>query len=258
MGDFLSQPAGKLSLWEAPMPADANRRTDASGEARTAASRVNGVRDGVDLTIMLAIHAALRRDLAHLARAARRPPIQLDDPAERDAVLAGWTIFKTQLHHHHTAEDADLWPRMREHLADRPDDLAVLDAMEEEHRHIDPLLAAIDAGFADRDHGHERLGDAVDALATELPAHLRHEERDALPLLGRTLTAKEWHGFEVEQRRKTGIRGASQMFPWMLDSASPDEVHAVVHMLPPALRVVCRHVWQPRYDRVSHWEPAIS
>jgi iron-sulfur cluster repair protein YtfE (RIC family) len=215
---------------------------------------ITAQRGDVDLTIMLAMHAAFRRDLTHLAHAAGRTPADLEDPPQRAAVLAGWEVFKTQLHNHHTAEDHDLWPRMRQHLADRPDDLAVLDAMENEHRHIDPLLAAIDSAFADHDHGHERLGDAVDAVATRLPEHLAHEERDALPLVDRSLTAKDWREFTTLQRRKNGIRGAAQLFPWMLESTSPDRVRNVLHTLPPPLRVVYRRVWQPRYTRHDHWE----
>jgi iron-sulfur cluster repair protein YtfE (RIC family) len=209
----------------------------------------------VDLTIMLAMHDAFRRDLAHLARAADRHHADLEDPARRTALLAGWELFKAQLHHHHTAEDAGLWPRMRTHLADRPDDLALLQAMEDEHSLIGPLLAAIDDAFADRDHGHQVLRHAVDALATALPQHLAHEERDALPLMGQVLTAQEWRGFTADQRRKTGIRGAAQMFPWMLDSMPAEQVQAVLRTLPPPLRVVYRRIWQPRYARHDHWEP---
>ena len=211
----------------------------------------------LDLTVMLAMHDAFRRDLAHLARAARRHHADLEDPAQRTAVLAGWELFKAQLHHHHAAEDDDLWPRMRAHLAGRPDDLALLHAMEDEHSRIDPLLAAIDDAFADRDHGHQWLGYAVDALATELPGHLAHEERDALPLMDQVLTAAEWRGFAADQRRKNGFRGAAQLFPWLLDSASAEQVQAVLKRLPPPLRVVYRRIWQPRYARHGHWEPSI-
>ena len=92
----------------------------------------------LDLTLMVAFHDAFRRDLGHLARAASRRPAELDQPARHTAVQAGWQLFTTQLHIHHTAEDQDLWPRMRTHLADRPDELALLQAMQDEHARIDP------------------------------------------------------------------------------------------------------------------------
>jgi iron-sulfur cluster repair protein YtfE (RIC family) len=210
----------------------------------------------LDLTVMVAFHDAFRRDLAHLARTATRHRADLDDPARRTAVLAGWELFKTQLHVHHTAEDADLWPRMRTHLADRPDQLALLQAMQDEHARIDPLLAAVEGALADRDGGHQRLGDTVDALAGELHGHLTHEEREVLPLIDESLTPAEWGAFGNDQRRRIGIRGGAQLFPWLLEEASPEQVKAVLAGLPSPLRVVYRRIWQPRYGRHDHWEPS--
>jgi iron-sulfur cluster repair protein YtfE (RIC family) len=210
----------------------------------------------LDMTMMLAFHDAFRRDLGHLARAASRHPADLDQPARRTAVLAGWELFKTQLHIHHTGEDHDLWPRMRTRLADRPDELALLQAMQDEHARIDPLLDAVDDALADRDGGHQRLGDTVDALAIQLHGHLGHEEHDALPLMQQSLTQAEWKGFANDQRRRNGIRGAAQLFPWLLDGASPEQIQAVLNWFPPPLRVVYRRIWQPRYARHDHWEPS--
>jgi hypothetical protein len=61
----------------------------------------------------------------------------------------------------------------------------------------------------------------VDALAGELHGHLRHEERDVLPLIDRSLTPAEWQAFGDDQRRRTGIGGAAQLLPWLLEEASP-------------------------------------
>src|SRR6266540_1439279 len=73
----------------------------------------NDTTSHLDLTLMVAFHDAFRRDLAHLAHATSRHRAQLDEPNRRTAVQAGWELFKTELHIHHTAEDADLWPRLR-------------------------------------------------------------------------------------------------------------------------------------------------
>ena len=137
-----------------------------------------------DLTIMLAAHAAFRRDLARLAHttAARQR-----DPSRHAAIQAGWETFKRQLHLHHTAEDTIIWPALRQRLDHSDHAQSVLDAMEEEHQLIDPLLAAVDAAFAEPDGSS--LGDATAALTTSLTAHLTHEERDGLPLIGVALTA---------------------------------------------------------------------
>ncbi len=108
------------------------------------------------MSLLVAFHDAFRRDPGHLARTASRRPAELDDPARHTAVQAGWELFKTQLHIHHTGEDHDLWPRMRTHLANHPDELALLQAMQDEHARIDPLLDAVEGAFADRDGGHQR------------------------------------------------------------------------------------------------------
>ena len=67
-----------------------------------------------DLTIMLAAHGALRRDLERLALAADFA--NLPDPGGRASVRAGWETFKRQLHLHHTAEDMVVWPALRRRL----------------------------------------------------------------------------------------------------------------------------------------------
>ena len=119
-----------------------------------------------DLAIMLAAHDAFRRDLARLARAAAAA--DLSDPAKRQSVAAGWELFKRELHLHHTAEDEIIWPVLRPRLAHSENALSVLDEMEEEHERIDPLLAAVDAAFVQRDGavGPAGAGLAVAELAS--------------------------------------------------------------------------------------------
>src|SRR5690242_10704760 len=114
-----------------------------------------------DLTIMLAAHDAFRRDLTRLVRTAAAA--DLSDPARRQSVEAGWELFKHQLHLHHTAEDEIIWPALRPRLAHSEHALSVLDAMEEEHSRIDPLLAAVDAAF----HGGSPRGPGGDGSPPE-------------------------------------------------------------------------------------------
>src|ERR1700752_501568 len=115
----------------------------------------------LDMSMMFAIHDALRRDLERLGRIAARPD---DDPARLLQTAAGWELFKTFLLTHHTSEDDVLWPPLRTPGARHLDQLALANALEEEHWVIEPLFAAIDAAGADPDHGHERFGGLVDEL----------------------------------------------------------------------------------------------
>jgi iron-sulfur cluster repair protein YtfE (RIC family) len=217
-----------------------------------------------DLTIMLAAHDAFRRDLARLARAAASA--DLSDPARRQSVAVGWELFKRELHIHHTAEDELIWPALRPRLVHSEHALSVLDAMEEEHERIDPLLAAVDA-FTQRDGapdpaaggagddwpGADRLADVIDVLASTLTGHLSHEERDGLPLIGMALTAAEWRGVGRKIARKGGLASAAEMFAWILDGADRQHASATLGQLPPPVRLLYRAVWKPRFQKTQRW-----
>lgn len=205
----------------------------------------------VDLTIMLAAHEALRRDVSRLARAANRRT--LSDPARRAPVRAGWDMFKTQLQQHHRGEDVALWPRMQAGLAGDTSGLETLQAMEAEHDRLDPLLEQVEQAFFDVEADDGRLRDVVDAMASELIAHLAHEERDALPLIGVAMTEEEWNKCIAEQRDLVGMAGAADFFPWLLDGAGKDRASAVLGSLPLPAKMVHKTMWQPKYDRTARW-----
>jgi Hemerythrin HHE cation binding domain len=193
-------------------------------------------------TIMYALHDAFRRDLdAMLAPNA--------DPA---AVRARWANFRDQLEFHHTAEDEVMWPPVRARLADDPDGLALMDAMEAEHRLIDPLLAAVDDALGD-ETGQARLPDALARMRTVLASHLAHEETDALPLITRVMTtagvASIFKGFATIGGLRSGIKRGAVMFPWALSGASQQTQAQVIGSLPPPARLLYRAVWLPRYRR---------
>jgi Hemerythrin HHE cation binding domain len=220
-----------------------------------------------DLTIMIAAHDAFRRDLTRLARAAAAA--DLADPARRRPIEVGWDLFKRELHIHHTAEDEIIWPVLRPRLAHSEAALSVLDAMEEEHERIDPLLGAVDAAFAQRTSGGtaggaagvaddwpggDRLADVIDVLACTLTGHLGHEERDGLPLIGVALTAAEWRSVGFTIARRNGLSAGGEMFAWMLDGAGSGAGRsAALGQLPPPLRLLYRVVWKPRYDKTPRW-----
>jgi iron-sulfur cluster repair protein YtfE (RIC family) len=209
----------------------------------------NAARHGTgdaDLTIMIAAHDAFRRDLTRLARTASAA----NDPARRQSVQAGWELFKRELHIHHTAEDEIIWPALRPRLAHSPAALDVLAAMQAEHELIDPLLAAVDAEFTP---AGDRLADVIDALTSALTAHLAHEERDGLPLIGVALTAAEWRGAGRRMARKNGLSAGAEMFAWILDGTDHDHSNATLAQLPPPLRLLYRARWKPRFDKTPRW-----
>jgi Hemerythrin HHE cation binding domain len=204
----------------------------------------------LDMSMMFAMHDALRRDLERLGRIAARPD---DDPARLLQTAAGWELFKTFLLTHHTSEDDVLWPALRTAVAGHPDQLALANALEEEHSVIEPLFAAIDTAGADPDHGHERFGGLVDELITKLSAHLAHEENDGLPLIDAVLSEEDWQRFGNTngQRNRPFIE---TFLPWLLSEASPQARDAIIGTLPPQVITPFRERWEPEYIARNVWK----
>ncbi|GAB2953002.1 hypothetical protein GCM10027280_46730 [Micromonospora polyrhachis] len=203
----------------------------------------------LDMTAMYAIHDALRRELAYIAKATASVD---DDPQRVLRTAAGWELFKKSLHVHHTTEDDALWPVMRQALATRPDDLALLDAMETEHAAIDSAIEAIDAALLDRETGLERLGELADALATGVGAHLNHEENEALPLIQSAVTEQQWQHFGQVSAARVGP-DAARIMPWMLDGASAETIATMLAPLPEPVRMAYQNEWLPAYDALDRW-----
>lgn len=202
-----------------------------------------------DMATMLAFHDALRRELGQIARVAAT---RTEDPRQVMASAAGWQMFKSYLHVHHSCEDDVLWPAMEKTLADRPDDLALLAALEAEHAAIDPLLNAIDATLANPVSPPERLGDLTDALATTLVAHLRHEEGEGLALIDVTVTDEQWADFGEEHRKRIGP-DAVRVLPWMLDGLGEAQAEHILGLLPEPVRALYRDQWLVAYEQLDRW-----
>lgn len=172
----------------------------------------------VDMTMMYVMHHAFRRDLEAFATAAGTTPAS--DRRAWKAMAARWAIFSSALHHHHSGEDAGLWPA----LMDRADDegRATLEAMEAEHSEIDPILEACAAGLqrlAEHPDDDARAALAVRLVAARerLAEHLKHEETEAIPLIQALLTQEEWERIEKEQFSDgLGLRDILPLVPWAL------------------------------------------
>ena len=204
----------------------------------------------LDMSMMFAMHDALRRDLERVGRIAGRLD---DDPAKRLRAAAGWELFKRFLVNHHESEDEALWPALRAAVAARPDQAALVDALEAEHAVIDPLLAAIDAAAADPDGGHERFGGLVDELIIELSAHLTHEEKDGLPLIDIAVTEEQWQHFNFVNAERNRP-DAAMFMPWLFDGADPQRLDALLGKFPPQMLTVFREQWAPAYAARDLWK----
>jgi hemerythrin-like domain-containing protein len=199
-----------------------------------------------DVGFMRALHSALRRDLSRLEAVADQAHPTTPAP---QTVLAGWNAFRGQLDNHHSAEDDDLWPVLRAHLSD-PAQLAVVDAMVEEHRHIPAALANVDAAL--RSGGD--LRNRVQQLSTVVRDHLEHEEREVLPLVESHLTRAEWRKFLLTERDRRAPRERPEFLTWILDDANEEDTAAVLTEMPPPARLAYRWVLRPRYVAQHRWQ----
>ncbi|MBM2614113.1 hemerythrin domain-containing protein [Actinoplanes sp. LDG1-06] len=195
-----------------------------------------------DLTGMFLIHHAFRRDLRAFAAAVANTPAHETNTWR--ALDERWKLFGTFLHHHHTIEDASIWPV----LLDRVDAAgrATLEAMEAEHGEIDPLLEACGAGFAKLAAGPDEdvrrsLEIRVVAAAERLSRHLAHEETEALVLVQQHLTTAEWE--VVEKKSAKGeytFRESMTAVPWVMHELPADAQKRLLTLAGPVLAVLWR------------------
>ena len=89
------------------------------------------------------------------------------------------------LHHQHTAEDITIWPAL---VRRAPMSKPALDRLEAQHEAMDPLFA----GVTDTSQPVGGRADDLQALHDLLNDHLDEEERVAVPLIQRHISAAEW------------------------------------------------------------------
>jgi hypothetical protein len=209
-----------------------------------------------DLMPMYVMHHAFRRDLRLFGAAVAATPVA--DRRTWRALHGRWRRFARVLHHHHAGEDEVLWPLLLAKV-DAVDDRAgrsALQAMEDEHAEIDPLLAGCAAGFARLAAGPDEdvraaLAVRVAATAERLGQHLGHEETEAMTLLQAHLTPAEWDALHPAFARHYSVRDSVFAVTWVLDGLPADQRRAVLRFFGPALTVIWQvlrlpHHWRER------------
>jgi hemerythrin-like domain-containing protein len=153
-----------------------------------------------DTSHMPKVHTMSRRELALLPALVRSVPATDEERAE---VVADHIMLLSQvLHHHHSGENAVLWPLL---LARAPREIdPVVHLAEGHHRAIDELLTRIEvllgtwtSGAAAEDG--EALARALERLAVTAYEHMGVEERLVLPVAGRHVFASEWEAMVASE-----------------------------------------------------------
>lgn len=201
-------------------------------------------RDRPDTQEMVVIHRIFRRGFGTVAGLARRVPPE--DGKWAIAVAGHVEFLLNSLHHHHSAEDQYLWPRLLERT--EPDAL-LIGRMEDQHKlvagHIDHLRRILPAWRAEP--GSPEVADTLGELNRALTAHLEEEEREILPLISSHITAAEWQQMGDASFAKFTNAEKLVALGQMLDVATPDEAATFLGKLPVPVRLLWRITGRRRY-----------
>ena len=152
-----------------------------------------------DVTEMYAVHGVFRDTLGAAPRLVG--DIAAGDAAKVDQIANYYDNILFFLEAHHDGEEVLIFPRLRERC---PDEEALLDSFEAEHKEALRLLADARASLAAWP-GADGDGDAaaksaarsavtenLGALRSQLVEHLDAEETGALPLCSENILVEEW------------------------------------------------------------------
>jgi hypothetical protein len=163
------------------------------------------------------------------------------DAARARIIAQHFELIQTVLHHHHAAEDKHLWPRI---VSRGGQDVApVMDVMETQHEELDKVLADVADGLrswqetADLAQG-AALAETAVLLTRLLTEHLTAEEAEALPLIGRYVTAGEWGEMVAEGAAGVAPEQMPLLFGLMTYEGDPKAVSAATEQMPPEVRPV--------------------
>ena len=187
---------------------------------------------------MVVVHKFFRREFGQGPSWVRRVPA--GDTAQAQIVYTHMTKAFDLLHHHHEAEDINLWPRLRERATDQQ---ALLDDMEGQHRGIDPALAKAEAlgqTWAQTGDPGDRdaFADAIEEFTGPLLAHLDQEEADILPLAQQYVTEEEWGLLAKHALAHTPREDLIKGLGGILEDATPDERAMMLGVIPTVPKVL--------------------
>ena len=204
-----------------------------------------------DVTMMMLIHDAIRRDLDRLEDGLHLLASMAAGPRRRALISTldrAWAEFDRYLQQHHAIEEGLLWPMLRRAC---PLTGELLDELEGEHTAIERLVRQCRSGLTRALTSYptfedaSRAADAVGALRSELRIHLSHEEDAALPYVIDHL-GEQWPAFEERQRRDAGFSALTRFLPWVLDDADPVRADWLQDRLPRPIFAAARGVFLRR------------
>ncbi|GAT71345.1 cation-binding protein [Planomonospora sphaerica] len=121
------------------------------------------------------IHGAFRRELALI-----REEVAASGPGLGAQLRVNCLTLCQGLHHHHTNEDAGMFPAL---AAQYPELAPTMERLDREHRRIAALMEELQRVLSGDGPDPKSVLSEVERLAGELEAHLAYEEEQLVPLL---------------------------------------------------------------------------
>lgn len=185
--------------------------------------------------MQLAVHQAVRRDLARLA-GALAPGV---GPSP-ESLRTYWADFASALHHHHELEDAVMWPLMGQRLGGQVD--AILAVNAQEHESMSAAMDGFEATLANFPADGSTARAALASMTEQIAAHLEHEEAEVLPLIPDVFSPDDVAFFRAESAK---VDPPDRFLPWVLDDADDDVVAFFISEMPPPVRTLLESSWIP-------------
>jgi hypothetical protein len=179
-----------------------------------------------DLTSLLVIHRAIRRDLARLTATLARSAGSPSTPTQRTALRRYGAALFAEISSHFDDEDCFLWPL----IAATAGQCVDLGPLTDDHQAIMVALGravrAI-AAVADRPSAARAAG-PVQELRDLVDEHIADEEAQVLPASRRYLSAQAYRSYEAQAWRRASLACARFRAPWLAQVAGPRQLPAVL------------------------------
>jgi hemerythrin-like domain-containing protein len=201
-----------------------------------------------DTRTMRIVHNAMRRDLARARDVLTTTPYP--HPVQRQALGEHLAWMMSFLHHHHSGEDAGLYPLVH---AKNASAAALLDEMDADHHAIEPAmaeLAAAGAAYAGSDAARQRAVAAIDALCDVLLPHLLREEQEMMPVVAASITKAEWDHWTQEFNVKpTPMSQLAIEGLWIMEGQAEQDRALMAELVPAIPRWIILNVVSRKYRK---------
>lgn len=196
---------------------------------------------------MAVIHRIFRRGFPLMAELARQTPVGATARAE--PVAAHLDFLLNGLHNHHSGEDENIWPLLRERATPQT---ALITRMEKQHEVVaerSERVRSLLETWRRTPVESEALATALDEFTAALVEHLDDEETHVVPLLRVHITADEWTRFGQETFEKFTNPEKLVATGTLEEVATPEEATWFLGDLPFPIKLMWRVVGRRKYAR---------